>query len=46
MELPADAETLTYTTADLTRTIMLLEEGGVRLLTPDEIRSQMPEYPV
>src|SRR5262245_27919445 len=44
MELPAD-ETLTYAAADLTETIKLLEEGGVRLLTPAEIRSHMPEYP-
>lgn len=44
MGLPADAETLTYLTADLTQTIDLLEQGGVRLLTPDEIRSHMPQY--
>jgi quercetin dioxygenase-like cupin family protein len=44
MGLPDDNEALTYATADLTQTINLLEEGGVRLLTPDEIRSHMPEY--
>jgi quercetin dioxygenase-like cupin family protein len=45
MGLPADAETLTYTTADLTETIKLLEKHGVQVLTPDEIRSHMPQYP-
>jgi hypothetical protein len=46
MGLPADADTLTYATADLTQTINLLEQGGVRLLTPDEVRSHMPQYPL
>jgi hypothetical protein len=46
MELPADAETLTYAIADLTETIKVFEHYGVRLLTPDEIRSHMPQYPL
>jgi quercetin dioxygenase-like cupin family protein len=46
MELPADAETLKYATADLTETIKVFEQYGVRLLTPDEVRNHMPQYPL
>jgi quercetin dioxygenase-like cupin family protein len=46
MELPADGETITYATADLTQTIKVFEQYGIRLLTPDEICSHMPRYPL
>jgi len=46
MEVPTDADTLTYANADLTETIKVHEEYGVRLLTPEEIRIEMPEYPL
>lgn len=46
MGLPADGEMLTYSTSDLAETIKLLEEHGVRLLTPEEIHSHMPQYPL
>ncbi len=46
MALPTDTETPTYATVDLTQTIKLLEQGGVRLLTPDEIHNHMPQYPL
>ena len=45
MEVPSDGDTLTYANADLTHTIKVFEKYGLRLLTPDEIRAQMPEYP-
>ena len=46
MELPADADTITYANADLTETIKVHEQYGVRLLSPDEIRTEMPEFPL
>jgi quercetin dioxygenase-like cupin family protein len=46
MEVPTDADTVTYANADLTETIKVHEEYGVRLLTPEEIRIEMPEYPL
>ena len=45
MEIPADADTPTYANADLTETIKAHEQYGVRLLTPEEIRTEMPKYP-
>jgi len=45
MEVPADADIVTYANADLTETIKVFEQYGVRLLSPDEIRAEMPQYP-
>jgi quercetin dioxygenase-like cupin family protein len=45
MEVPTDADAMTYANVDLTETIKLFEQYGVRFLTPDEIRAEMPEYP-
>jgi hypothetical protein len=46
MEVPMDVATITYANADLTETIKVHEQYGVRLLTPDEIHNEMPEYPL
>jgi len=46
MEVPTDADAATYANADLTETIKVHEQYGVRLLTPEEIRIEMPEYPL
>ena len=46
MELPSAADTVTYATADLTETINVFEQYGIRLLTAEEIRTQMPHYPL
>jgi quercetin dioxygenase-like cupin family protein len=46
MELPTDAEDATYANSDLTETIQVFEEHGIRLLTMDEIRAEMPQYPL
>jgi quercetin dioxygenase-like cupin family protein len=46
MEVPTDADTVTYANVDLTETIRVFEQYGIRLLTPDEIRTEMPEYPL
>jgi mannose-6-phosphate isomerase-like protein (cupin superfamily) len=46
MEVPADADIVTYANADLTETIKVFEQYGVRLLSPDEIRAEMPQYPL
>jgi quercetin dioxygenase-like cupin family protein len=46
MEVPADGETVTYATVDLTETIKVFEQQGIRFLTPDEIRTEMPQYPL
>jgi mannose-6-phosphate isomerase-like protein (cupin superfamily) len=46
MEVPTDADTVTYANADLTETIKVFEQYGVRLLTADEIRTEMPQYPL
>jgi hypothetical protein len=44
MELPDDADLVTYANADLTETIKVFEQYGLRFLSPDEIRSLLPEY--
>lgn len=44
MELPPDGET--YADADLTDTMKLLGQYGLRFLTADDIRAEMPEYPL
>ena len=46
MDLPASPDTVTYATADLTETLKVFQQYGIRLLTPDEIREEMPEYPL
>ena len=46
MEAPADADIVTYANADLTETIKVFEQYGVRRLSPDEIRVEMPQYPL
>jgi quercetin dioxygenase-like cupin family protein len=43
LDLPIGAPT--YSTADLARTVQLLDERGVRFLTPDEVAEQLPLYP-
>ena len=45
VEVPTDVDTVTYANADLTDTVKVLEQYGVRLLTADEIHAEMPEYP-
>jgi hypothetical protein len=46
MEVPKDADTVTYANADMTETIKVFERYGLRFLTADEIRGEMPEYPL
>ena len=46
MEVPTDIDTVTYANADLTETIKQFEQYGVGLLTPDEIRTELPESPL
>lgn len=46
LELPNDVDTVTYGNANLTETLKVFEQYGVRLLTPAEISKEMPEYPV
>ena len=45
MELPTDADTPTYATADPTETIKVFVLHSMRLLTPEEIRKETPAYP-
>jgi hypothetical protein len=42
LELPTGAPT--YSTADLTHTVQLLGEYGVRFLGPDEVAERLPLY--
>jgi len=46
MEVPTDADAVTYVNADLTETIKEFEQRGIRFLSADEIRAEMPEYPL
>ena len=46
MDLPTSVDIVTYANADLTETIKVHEQYGVQLLTPDEIRQEMPAYPL
>jgi len=46
MEVPTDADDLTYANTDLTETIKIFEQYGIRFLTPEEIRTEMPDYPL
>lgn len=43
LEVPEGMET--YSTADLTRTVEILSQYGIRILTPEEIAEQLPLYP-
>jgi mannose-6-phosphate isomerase-like protein (cupin superfamily) len=45
MDLPNDSDVATYANADLTETIKLFEQYGIRFLTADEIHTEMPKYP-
>jgi quercetin dioxygenase-like cupin family protein len=45
MEVPTDGDIVTYATADLTNTMKVFEEYGIRLLSSDEIQTEMPQYP-
>jgi mannose-6-phosphate isomerase-like protein (cupin superfamily) len=44
MEVPPDIDTVTYANADLTQTIKVFEQQGIRFLTAEEIRTEMPHY--
>ena len=46
MEVPTDVDTVTYANADLTETIKVFEQHGIRFLTAEEIRAEMPQYPL
>ena len=46
MEVPNDSDLATYANSDLSETIKLLQQYGLRFLTTEEIRAEMPEYPV
>jgi hypothetical protein len=46
MDVPTDLDTVTYANADLTDTIKLFEQCGVRFLTTVEIHAKLPEYPL
>lgn len=43
LEMPTGMET--YAKADLTETVKVLTQYGIRILTPEEIREQLPLYP-
>ena len=44
MEVPTEVDTVTYANADLTETIKVFEQHGIRFLTAEEIRTEMPQY--
>ena len=44
MEVPTDANTITYANADMTDTIKIFERIGLQFLTEDEVRVEMPQY--
>ena len=46
MEVPTEVDTVTYATADLTQTIQVFEQHGIRFLTAEEIHAEMPQYPL
>jgi quercetin dioxygenase-like cupin family protein len=46
MEIPNDSDVITYANADLTETFKVFEQYGLRFLTKDEIRAEMPHYPL
>ena len=46
MEVPTEVDPVTYATADLTQTIKVFKQHGIRFLTAEEIRTEMPQYPL
>ena len=46
MDIPTDVDTVTYANADLTATVKVFEQYGIRLLTPDEIHAELSQYAV
>ena len=46
MDIPTNADTVTYANTDLTETMKLFEQYGVRFLSQDETQVAMPQYPV
>jgi hypothetical protein len=46
MDIPTDVDTVTYANADLTDTMKVFEQYGIRFLTPDKIQAAMPQYSV
>jgi len=46
MEVPTDADDVIYANTDLTETIKIFQQYGIRFLTPEEIRTEMPDYPL
>ena len=46
MEVPKSADMATYANSDLAETIRIHEQHGVRPLSPDEIRAEMPGFPL
>jgi hypothetical protein len=42
MEVPTDVDTVTYANADLTATVKVFDQYGIRFLTADEIHAEMP----
>jgi quercetin dioxygenase-like cupin family protein len=46
LDVPTDADTITYANADLTHTMEVFEQYGIRFLKEEEIRATMPEYPM
>ena len=46
MEVPTEVDAVTYATADLTQTIQVFEQHGIRFLTAEEIHTEMPQYPL
>jgi len=46
MEVPTDVDTVTYATGNLTETIKVFEQYGARFPTADEIRTEMPQFPL
>ena len=45
LDVPTEADTITYANADMAETIEVFEQYGIRFLTAQEIRATMPEYP-
>jgi hypothetical protein len=45
MDVPTDVDAVAYATADLTETIKVFERYGIRFLTAEEIRTEMPQCP-
>jgi quercetin dioxygenase-like cupin family protein len=46
MEVPRDADVATYANVDMTETMKVFEQYGLRFLTAEEIRAELPDYPL